>query len=316
MPQLAFAELLLKNIGDRYQSVYYLSTGTEAIELAMKIAKKATGRYQIIACRNAYHGSTHGAESLRSDIEYKNAFLPLVPGVKHITFNIEEDISQIDDRTAAVIMEPVQAEAGIVPPIHNYLKAVEKRCSEVGALFILDEIQTGFGRTGKLFAHQKYDVTPDLFTIGKAMGAGMPLSGVVGPKHLLNVIVSNPELGHITTFGGHALSCAAANAGLEVLLKADLINEVVRKESLFKKYLQHDLIKEVRSSGLMMAVELKHNEHLTPVISKAFENGILIDYFLFNNNSFRLAPPLIISNDQIKEACERILKALDQVNLS
>jgi len=286
-------------------------SGTEAVELGMKIAKKATGRYELISATSAYHGSTQGAEMLRSDLDYKSSYFPLLPGVSHIRFNHHKDIDLITDRTAGVIIEAVQAEAGVKPPDQSFLKAVESRCKEVGALFVLDEIQTGFGRTGHLFAHQKYDIQPDLILIGKAMGGGMPIAGVVGSKSVMNTIVKNPALGHITTFGGHPMSCTSAHASLKCLLDEKIVEGVLEKEKLFHTLLQHKIIKEVRSSGLMMAVELTKRKYLKHVVNHTIEHGALIDYFLFNDRSFRLAPPLIISEEQIREGAAILLNAMD-----
>lgn len=310
-PQVEFARLLLSRMSDQYHSVYYLMSGTEATELAMKMAKKHTNNYKIVCCKNAYHGSTQGAESLRSDLDYTSAYMPLLPGIKHIEFNSQEDVQKIDHDTAGVIIEAVQAEAGVILPDIAFLEAVENRCREVGALFILDEIQTGFGRTGHLFAHQKYGLSPDLILIGKAMGGGMPIAGVVGPKELMNTIIKNPALGHITTFGGHPVSCASAQACLKTLLDEDIIESVLEKEKLIHSLLQHEIIAEVRSSGLMMAVELKRRKYLKHVVTKAFQLGALVDYFLFNDRSFRLAPPLIISESEIRKGCDMLLASMD-----
>ena len=314
-PQIAFAQLLSQNIDESLSKVYYTMTGTECVELAMKLGRRVTGRYEIIAARNAYHGSTFGAEALRSDHEFTASFAPGVPGIKHIDFNSEEDLQKITCRTACVIIEPVQAESGVNPPKDNYLKKVEDRCKEVGALFVLDEIQTGFGRTGHLFAHQKYDVLPDVLLIAKSMGGGMPIGAVVSSPEIMSTITKNPALGHITTFGGHPVSCAAAHAMLSTVLKEDLANEALRKEKLILEKLSgHSIVKEIRSSGMMMAVELTKRKYLKHVVTKAFELGLIIDYFLFNNKSFRLAPPLIISDEQIEEACGIIIDAFDFAN--
>ena len=310
-PQTEYAELLCTQLDESLNCIYYLNSGTEVLETAMKLAKRATGRYEIISCSNAYHGSSQGAECLRSDHEYSRAFLPLIPMVRHITFNSIEDLEKISCRTAAVILEPVQAEAGVIPPQKGYLNAVRQRCNETGTLMILDEIQTGFGRTGALFAHHKYEVLPDMICIGKAMGGGMPIGGLVGSRNLLNLFTKNPDLGHITTFGGHPVICAAAKAALEVLLSEELIESVNKKETFIKKHLQHEIITEVRSSGLMMAVEMKKRKYLKHVVNHAFENGALIDYFLFNNRSFRLAPPLIYTIEELEKACGILLKACD-----
>lgn len=310
-PQVQFAKLLAEKLDNGLDSVYYLNGGTEAVEAAMKLARKHTGRYEIVACRNAYHGSTLGSESLRSDHEFTRAFLPGIPGVKHIDFNDEIQLEAIDCRTACIVLEPVQAESGVNPPKDDYLQKVRARCSEVGALMILDEIQTGFGRTGHLFAHKKYNVVPDIMLIGKSMGGGMPISAFVANKELMMSIARKPMLGHITTFGGHPVCTAAANATLETLTKTDIVEKVLAKEALIRSLLVHPIIKEVRSSGLMMAVELTKRKYLKHVVSKTIDEGALIDYFLFNDRSFRLAPPLIINEEQIGIGCSILLKALD-----
>ncbi len=310
-PQILYATKLSKLLADKLNNVYYVNSGSEAVELAMKLARKYSGRYELISCANAYHGSTQGAESLRSDHEFTRAFMPGIPGIKHIRFNESEDLKKINHRTAAVILEPVQAESGIHPPKLDYLKKVAARCKEVGALFILDEIQTGFGRTGHLFAHQKYDVTPDVLLIAKSMGAGMPIGAVISSKEILGSLIKNPALGHITTFGGHPVAVSAAFAGLEALIEEKIIDSVLEKEKLFHELLQHDIIKEIRSSGLMMGVELTKRKYLKHVVAHTIEKGALIDYFLFNDKSFRLAPPLIIRESEIKKACSILLNAMD-----
>lgn len=310
-PQVAFAEMLAKHLDNGLDSVYYLNSGTEAVEGAMKLARKYTGRYEIVACSNAYHGSTMGSESLRSDDAFTRSFLPGVPGVRHIDFNDEDQLSAIDSSVACVILEPVQAEAGVQPPIDNYLQKVRARCTEVGALMVLDEIQTGFGRTGYLFAHQKYDVIPDIMTIGKSMGGGMPISAFVATKEMMMSLARKPMLGHITTFGGHPVCVAAATATLSVLTDEKIYEDVLRKEALIHSLLIHPIISEVRSSGLMMAVELKRRKYLKHVVNYTIEHGAVIDYFLFNNRAFRLAPPLIINDDQIRDGCSILLAAMD-----
>jgi len=307
--QVAMAKLLTDQLPDSLNSVYYFMSGTEVIEAAMKLAKRAKERYEIVACRNAYHGSTQGAESLRSDHEYSQAFLPLVPGVKHIDFNREEDLARITDKTAAVFVEPVQAEAGVLVPQNEYLKKLRKRCTEVGALMVLDEIQTGFGRTGHLFALRKYGIVPDILCLGKAMGGGMPIGAMVCDKALMMALAKSPMLGHITTFGGHPVSCAAAHGNLSALLEENIVDKVLEKEKMFHDKLHHPIIKEVRSSGLMMAVELTRRKYLKHVVAHAMELGAVIDYFLFNNKSFRLAPPLIISESEIEKACDILVQA-------
>ncbi|NNE27350.1 MAG: aspartate aminotransferase family protein, partial [Saprospiraceae bacterium] len=251
-PQLNFATLLASQLDPSLNSVYFLNSGTEVIEAGMKLMKRVTGRYEIIAAANAYHGSTQGAESLRSDKEYAQAFLPLMPGINHIEFNSTEDLNSITNRTAGVVIEAVQAEAGIVLPEPNYLKQLQARCNEVGAMLLLDEIQTGFGRTGHLFAHQKYGILPDLMAIGKAMGGGLPIGGLVGHSELLNAFTKYPDLGHITTFGGHPIPSTAAHAALKVLIEEGIVEQVLELEQLVHNKLQHPIIKEIRSSGLMM----------------------------------------------------------------
>ncbi len=311
-PQVKYAELLTSQLDPSLNSIYYLSSGSEVIEAAMKLAKRVTGRYEIISARHAYHGSTQGAESLRSDHEYSQAFLPLLPGIKHITFNNIDELERIGCRTAAVIIEPVQAEAGIKPPDGDYLKKLSQRCKDMRCMLVLDEIQTGFGRTGHLFAHHKYEIVPDILCIGKAMGGGMPIGGLVSSQDNLSAFTKNPDLGHITTFGGHPINCAAALATLEVLLDTDIIAEVYEKEKYIHSRLQsHPIVKEVRSSGLMMAVELTRRKYLKHVVNHAFEKGALIDYFLFNDRSFRLAPPLIYTMEELEEAMDILAAALD-----
>jgi acetylornithine/succinyldiaminopimelate/putrescine aminotransferase len=237
--------------------------------------------------------------------------MPGVPGIFHIDFNNEAHLNRIDEETACVVLEPVQAEGGVISPVNDYLQKVKKRCQEVGALMVLDEIQTGFGRTGYLFAHKKYEVVPDILLIGKSMGGGMPISAFVAPKQIMMSIARKPMLGHITTFGGHAVCVAAAHATLETIVNEKIYDDVLRKEKLIHEKLKHPIIKEIRSSGLMMAVELKRRKYLKHVVNYTIENGALIDYFLFNSTSFRLVPPLIISDEQINEGCKILLKAMD-----
>ncbi len=310
-PQLHYAQLLTSYLDSSLDSVYFVNSGAEAIEGAMKLAKRATGRPEIIACRNAYHGSTQGAEALRSDDDFLRAFLPGLPGISHIDFNDQSQLHLITENTAAIILEPVQAEIGVQTPKNDYLKAVRQRCNETGTLMVLDEIQTGNGRTGALFAHQKYDVVPDIMTIAKSMGGGLPIGAFVSNKELMDLFTKKPMLGHITTFGGNPVCCASAHAVLKTITDEKIHQEVLAKEELFHSLLKHPIIKEVRSSGLMMAVELTKRKYLKHVVSQTIENGALIDYFLFNDRSFRLAPPLIISHDQIHEAAHKLLSAMD-----
>lgn len=313
-PQVAYAQLLSEVLNNGLDCIYYVNSGTEAVEIALKLARKATGRREIISCRNAYHGSTIAAESLRSDYEFTRHYAPGIPEVNHIRFNEEADLTLITSKTACVIIEPVQAENGIIPPTNDFLKKVRIRCNETGTLLILDEIQTGFGRTGYLFAHQKYDLIPDILLIAKGMGGGMPVGGVVANRALMSELAKNPVLGHITTFGGHPVTVVAALATLKTLLSTDYIQEIRQKEQLLHTLLVHPAIKEVRSSGLMMAVELTNASMLSLVIETLMKQGLLTDYFLFNNCSFRIAPPLIITPDQIRDGAEIILNVLDKIS--
>ena len=310
-PQAEYASLLCNQLSAELNQVYFVMSGTETVELAMKMARKYTERYEIISCRNAYHGSTYGSEALRSDHDFTMNFAPGVPGVNHISFNNIKELFKITKKTACVILEPVQAEAGVQLPSNNYLSLLQKKCKEVGALFILDEIQTGFGRTGALFAHQKYNVTPDVLLIAKSMGGGMPIGAVVSSSEIFASITKKPALGHITTFGGHPVSCAAAKATLATILKENLHKQVLEKEQIVHKVLQHNIIKEIRSSGLMMAVELTKRKYLKHVVAECMNLGLIVDWFLFNDRSFRLAPPIIITSEELKEACTIILKAMD-----
>lgn len=312
-PQVEYASLLTSLLADSLDCVYFVNSGSEAVEAAIKLARKYTGRPGVISCTSAYHGSTTGAESLRSDHTFSMFFAPLLPGVTHIDFNEEAHLDRITHDTACVILEPVQAEAGVIPPQNDYLQKVRQRCDETGTLMVLDEIQTGFGRTGNLFAHQKYGVTPDVLLIAKAMGGGMPVGALVAGKNVLGAFVRNPALGHITTFGGHPVCIAAALAALQVLLRDPWIAEVSKKEALVHSTLVHPLIREVRSSGLLMAIELIHPHYLVPVIQAIIRQGVLTDYFLFNETSFRIAPPLVISEKDLSEGLSRILRALDEV---
>lgn len=312
-PQVQLATLLSQNLPPHLNSVYFTNSGTEATEGAMKLAKRFTGRSQIIAARNAYHGSTQGAMSLNSDAYFTQTYRPLLPDIEWITFNDLKDIKKITTRTAAVIIETVQAESGIFTPKSKYLKKLKERCQEVGALLILDEIQAGMGRTGTLWAFQQYDIVPDVLLLAKGLGGGMPIGAFIASKQIMQVLTHDPVLGHITTFGGHPLSSAAALATLQTLLDTDLIAQVRTKEILFKILLVHPKIKAVRSAGLWLAVELENFDVLQQVIQKSLHAGLITDWFLFNNRSLRIAPPLTISEADIKWACGVILSALDEI---
>ncbi len=310
-PQVELATLLTKHLPNKLDSVYFVNSGSEATEGAMKLAKRYTGRTEIISCKKSYHGSTQGAASLMSEDYFTQAFRPLLPNIAHIEFNNSDDIQKITCRTAAVIMETVQAEWGVRSPQNSYLKKVEQRCKEVGALFILDEIQVGFGRTGSLFAFEQYDVVPDIILLAKGMGGGMPIGAFVASKKIMSSFMDNPFLGHITTFGGHPVTCAAALASLQALVKENYISTVHNKAQLFKKYLKHPAIKEIRNAGLLMAIDIGNFDQVLKIIHHCKENGIIVDWFLFNNESIRIAPPLIINEEEIQAACTILLEAIE-----
>jgi acetylornithine/succinyldiaminopimelate/putrescine aminotransferase len=309
-PQVQYAKLLTQHLPSSLNSVYFTNSGAEAVEGAMKLAKRATGRTEIIGFHNSYHGSTQGALSIIGDEYWRNAYRPLLPDVQHLVYNNFETLNRITENTACVIAETVQAEAGILAPQKGWLKALQARCNEVGALFILDEIQAGFGRTGKLWGFQHFDVVPDVLLLGKALGGGLPLGAFIAKKSLMDHLTNNPVLGHITTFGGHPLCCAAGKAAFEVLLEEDMFASVKEKESLFKLLLIHPKIKSINSFGLWMAVEFENFDQCKKVIDACIESGVLSDWFLFASACLRISPPLIISEDQIRKACQIILEAI------
>ncbi len=310
-PQVELATLLTHYLPDNLDAVYFTNSGTEATEGAMKLAKRYTGRSEIVAMKNAYHGSTQGAMSLNSDTYFTQAYRPLLPDIQFITFDCEMCLRQITTRTAAVIMETVQAESGIYAPSLGYLKAVRERCNEVGALFILDEIQAGMGRTGTLWAFEQHGIAPDILLLAKGLGGGMPIGAFISSKNIMWSLTNNPVLGHITTFGGHPVSCAAALATLKTLVESDLIQQVKAKEAVFLKRLVHPKIRCVRSAGLWLAVELRDFDEIQRVIKACLSAGLITDWFLFNNRSLRIAPPLTISEAEIETACTIILAVLD-----
>ena len=312
-PQVQLATLLVNNLPPSLDSVYLTNSGTEATEGAMKLAKRATGRSQIVAARNAYHGSTQGAMSLNSDDYFTQAYRPLLPDIQWFTFNDFSSLEKITSRTAAVFVETVQAESGITPPTEGFLKALRQRCNAVGALLVLDEIQAGMGRTGTLWAFEQHGIEPDILLLAKGLGGGMPIGAFIAARDLMQNFTENPVLGHITTFGGHPVSAAAAVATLQVLLESDLISQVKTKEMLFRKLLVHPKIHAVRSAGLWLAVELDSFETIQKVIQNCLKNGLLTDWFLFNNRSLRIAPPLTISEKEITWACGVILSAIESV---
>lgn len=312
-PQVKLAQLLTTHLPGTLDSVYFVNSGAEAVEGAMKLAKRFTGRYEIIACRYAYHGSTQGAASLMWPKDFTSAYHPLLPGINHINYNDEGDLSMITEKTAAVIVETVQGEWGVRPPREGYLPKLRQRCRETGTLLILDEIQAGYGRTGTLFAFEQYGIIPDVLLLAKGMGGGMPIGAFVASREIMQSLSFDPILGHISTFGGHPVSCAAALATLDALVAGGLIGGVNAKEKLFRSLLQHPAIVEVRSAGLLMAVELADFDTVQRVIRYCIDKGVIVDWFLFNSRSVRIAPPLIITLEEIRQACKIILEALDSV---
>ncbi len=313
-PQVKLAALMAENLPESLSSVYFVNSGSEAIEGALKLAKRVTGRTEIVSFKNAYHGSTHGALSVLGNEEMKYAFRPLLPGISFIRFNRKDDLKQITEKTAAVIVEPVQAEAGIILPEGDYLKALRKRCDETGTLLIFDEVQMGFGRTGKLFAFENFDVIPDILCLAKGMGGGMPIGAFVSSKKNMSKLTFNPALGHITTFGGHPVSAAAALASLKVILRENLPEKAERKGSLIKKALQnHPVVKEIRQTGLMLGVELKKEYSASRMVEILKKNKMIVDQFLFNEQSFRIAPPLTITDEEVEVVIQKVLKSLDEL---
>lgn len=312
-PQVELAKELASTLPESLSSVYLVNSGSEANEGAIKLAKRYTGKTNIVSCKDSYHGATHATLSLSDSEEFTQAFRPLVPGVKHIEFNNTHDLAYIDKNTACVVIETVQGEAGVRTPHSNYLGQVKAKCEEVGALLILDEVQCGAGRTGTYWAFEQFNVIPDILTSAKGMGGGMPIGAFMSSPEIMQCLTHNPILGHITTFGGHPVSAAGATAGVKFLKNSTLLGQVKPKAELFKTLLTHDAIKEVRNCGLMMAVELDSFENLQEVIHECISNGLVTDWFLFNNVSMRIAPPLIITEEEITHACNTILQALDKV---
>lgn len=313
-PQVMHAQLLTSILPESLQSVYYVNSGSEANEAALKLAKRVTGRREIVSCRNAYHGSSQGVLSLMDDENFKMAFRPLLPLVRHMVFNDISSLGIITDKTAAVIVEPVQGEGGVQIATREFMDALRKRCTDCGALLIFDEIQTGFGRCGKMFTFEKYGVVPDILTLAKALGGGMPLGALVASSELMEAWQSNPPLGHITTFGGHPVSCAAALAALKLLLNEPWVCEVEKKSQMFVNGLKgHPAVKEIRAAGLLIAVDLKDRTKAKNILYLLLEEGVITDWFMFQPTSFRIAPPLSISEAEVGLAIEKIIKALNRL---
>jgi len=313
-PQVQLTKKLIDNLPKKLNSVYYVNSGSEAIEGALKLAKRITGRTDIIAFKNAYHGSTHGALSILGNEEMKNAFRPLLPNIHFYEFDDYKVIDGITKNTACIVMEPVQTEAGIIIPGKNWLKAIRNKCDETGTLLIFDEIQLGFGRSGKLFAFENFEAIPDILCLAKAMGSGMPIGAFISSSDNMNKLTHNPKLGHITTFGGHPVSCAASIAGLEIIIEENLHKKSTELGELFVEMLiDQPTIKEIRQIGLMLGVEIVSPYKVYDLINIFLKNGLIVDQFLFNESSFRIAPPLTISEDEIKLIVEKIILSLQEL---
>ena len=311
-PQVKYAETLTSFLPGRLNNVYFTNSGTEATEGALKLAKRATGRTQLISFKNGYHGSTQGALSMMGDETFKRSFRPLLPDTMQLTYGDENELRNITERTAAVIIETVQAESGITIPSKNFMKQLREVCNKTGTLLILDEAQTGLGRTGKLFAFEHYDIEPDILLLAKALGGGMPLGAFIASKEIMQALTENPVLGHITTFGGHPVCCAAGLAAFEVLTNEKLVEQVEAKGKLFDSLLEHPKIKSKHRIGLMMALEFANFETNKKIIDRCIENGVLTDWFLFAPQCMRIAPPFIITEEEIRLACGVVLEAIDQ----
>ncbi len=311
-PQVRYAEYISRFLPENLGCCYFVNSGSEAVEGALKLARRYTGKSRIIYFKNAYHGSTLGALSVQGSEKYRNAFRPLMPGTCQIKFNDLSGLEEINEKTACVIVEPIQGEGGIILPENDFLVRLRERCSAVNALLIFDEIQTGFGRTGFMFALDRYRVVPDILLLAKALGGGMPLGAFISSREIMSSLMSNPPLGHITTFGGHPVSCAAGLASMKVLSGESLVVSCNEKSALFKSKLRHGLIKEVRGEGLLLAVKLSRPNLVSYIVNRAPHYGLVLDYFLLCEDAFRIAPPLTISNDEIEWACSRLLDLLDE----
>lgn len=310
-PQLELTKLIAENLPEPLNSTYLTNSGTEATEGALKLAKRVTGRFEIIAAKNAYHGNTQGAMSVCGNEEQNGAFRPLIPGVSFIEFNNEDDLHKITEQTAGVILETIQGGAGIIIPQNDYLKKVSKRCKKVGALLILDEIQCGIGRTGTFFGFQQFDIIPDIIITGKGLGGGMPVGAFIASEPHMSLFKNKPKLGHITTFGGHPVIAAAALATLRVLFASTLMKQTKEKETLIRTLLIHKDIKEIRGRGLMLALIMKHQQTANYLILSGLKKGILLFWLLYEPKAVRITPPLTISNEEIKEGCHTIIDILN-----
>ena len=311
-PQVEYAHMLASYLPEKLQSVYFTNSGTEATEGAMKLAKRVTGRTEIAGFDHSYHGSTQGSLSLMGDEYWRNAFRPLLPGISRLTYNNPADLDRITEKTACVVAETVQAENAVIKPSKDWMLALRKKCDDTGALLVLDEIQVGFGRTGTLWGFEQYGIIPDILLLGKALGGGLPLGTFIASKTLMDSFTSQPVLGHITTFGGHPLSCAAGLAAMKVLTKEKMIDSIAEKENLFRKRLVHPFIKAVRSAGLLIAVEFENFEINKRIIDGCIQDGLLTDWFLFASACLRIAPPLTITLEEIDEICRILLLNIER----
>lgn len=312
-PSVAYCKLLVAHLPPSLNKVYLVNSGTEACEGALKLVRRVTERSQLISCHNAYHGNTMGSMSVMGFEERKQIFRPLIPDVDFITFNCEEDIQKITTKTAGIILESIQGGAGFIEPQNDFLAKIKKRCEEVGALLILDEIQPGFGRTGKLFGFENYNVIPDVIIIGKGMAGGMPVGGFVANEKYMDLLSHDPKLGHITTFGGHPVIAAACLATLEEILEKDYSNQSLAKEKLFRELLVHPLIEQIRGRGLMLAAMTKDTEITNKVILKCQDKGLILFWLLFEGCAIRITPPLTISENEIREGCAIIIEAMNEI---
>ncbi len=312
-PQLELSKILAKHLPKPLETVYLTNSGTEATEGALKLAKRFTGRSEIISCKNAYHGNTQGAMSVCGSEEQNQAFRPLITGIKFIEFNSSIDIQSITPKTAGVIIETIQGGAGFIEPKNDYLRKVQERCNEVGALLILDEIQTGIGRTGKFWGFENYNCIPDIVITGKGLGGGMPIGAFISSNEIMSCLKEHPKLGHITTFGGHPLIAAAALATVTEITESNLMQQVLEKATLFKQLLIHDKILEIRGKGLMLAMIVKNEEFASKIILRSLEKGLLLFWLLFEGKAIRITPPLTISKEEIKKGCAFILEVIEEL---
>ncbi|WP_373494743.1 aspartate aminotransferase family protein [Aquiflexum sp.] len=311
-PQTLLAKALCETLPSHLDNVYFVNSGSEAVEGALKLAKRFTNRREIISCVDAYHGSSHGSLSVGGNEIFKRAYRPLLPGIKNVVYGSFQQLEEITQNTAAFIVETIQGEAGIRVACSDYFHALRKKCNETGTLLIMDEIQAGFGRTGKFWAFEHFGIVPDILVCAKGMGGGMPIGAFIANKEVMGAFKNNPLLGHITTFGGHPVSAAASLATIKVIQEEKLLDQVENKANLFKKLLVHPKIKFIRNKGLMMAVEFESFDVLKPIIDRAIEKGVITDWFLFCDDAMRIAPPLVITEEEIEKACRVILDAVEE----